>query len=112
MTIAFALSTWVHAAGDYVVFKGRAWFSPQFFMAQPFALIFEAAVIRVADTYRFRQRFPVTSTITGYVWVLGWFSLTYSEFLQEMWMMACLPYFRPTAPGPEQYAVPPPYSKI
>jgi len=98
--IAFALSAWVHAGGDYVMSKGRVWWSPQFFMAQPFALILEAAVIRVADRYRFRRRFPITSTIIGYVWVFGWFSLTYPDFIHEMWIEDFVSPFRRATPGP------------
>ena len=93
VTVAFTASTWVHAAGDYAMSKGRIWPSPQFFMAQPFALMLEAAVIQVADTYKFRQRFPIISTMTGVIWVFAWFSLTYPNFVHEMWVIDHVSYF-------------------
>lgn len=106
MTTAFAVSALVHTSGDYVMFKGRVWFSPQFFMAQPFALMLEAAIIRMADTHRFRQRFPVISSTIGRAWALAWFSLTFPDFVRELWGLDYILYLQHAVIGSKQYATP------
>ncbi|KAF8323979.1 hypothetical protein DL93DRAFT_63198 [Clavulina sp. PMI_390] len=83
--VAFVLSGLFHGAGDYAMFRGKQWFSPQFFFLQPFALVAERLVIRLGDRFAFRRRFPLTSTILGHVWVVVWFTLTFPGMTKAFW---------------------------
>jgi len=117
--VAFTLTTLVHAVGDFVLynnfrlkdpalrgaskFSREAWFSPQFFMSQAVAIIFEDIVIALfnhlwassrysSGTYKGKEErkqnrkmaYPpwlvMLGKIIGHVWVYVWFCATLPEY--------------------------------
>ncbi|KAF9510776.1 hypothetical protein BS47DRAFT_1395664 [Hydnum rufescens UP504] len=73
--VAFVLSTIAHTWGDYALTAGALWFSWRFFLLQPIGIIFEDAVIRIANSYGWRNNTRWTRLV-GYIWVSVWVTAT------------------------------------
>lgn len=80
--LSFAISAFMHAAGDYGMYGGSRWFSHPFFLAQPVAIILEDIVIAVGNRTGLRSRFPNLSSALGYLWVFSWFCFVMPPFAE------------------------------
>lgn len=72
LILAFAISSWGHAAGDYGIFRGKRWFAPRYFGIHLCALTLETLVLALVSRLGggdLGKRYPSVTRWVGYVWV-------------------------------------------
>ncbi|KAK0207263.1 membrane bound O-acyl transferase family-domain-containing protein [Armillaria fumosa] len=82
---SFAMSIFLHMVADFTMFKrwnvGGSLF---FFAIQPFAIMFETAVITLARKLGHSGEPGIWTRLVGYLWVWTWFVLTFPGWFDPM----------------------------
>ncbi|KAK0474139.1 membrane bound O-acyl transferase family-domain-containing protein [Armillaria luteobubalina] len=82
---SFAMSIFLHMVADFTMFKrwnvGGSFF---FFAIQPFAIMFETAVIVLARKLGCSDEPGIWTHLVGYIWVWTWFVLTFPGWFDPM----------------------------
>ncbi|KAF8984061.1 membrane bound O-acyl transferase family-domain-containing protein [Cyathus striatus] len=84
---AFFFSGLIHTAGEHMMAGQFSTGSQIFFMLQPFAIVFERAVLRHLGFFgdiRGGRKPNLVIRVLGHVWVLTWFSLTVPIIMQPI----------------------------